>query len=411
MRRTPVIALASLALGLIPFGSGGAKGDFTLNTLASFSGPQRIAPAGTLVRDAQGNIYGTTNAGGANGQGSVFKVAAGGGTATTVVSFNGTNGANPVAGLTADAQGNLYGTTAGGGAYNRGSVFEVAPGTGALSTLASFNGTNGNQPLTGLVIDAQHNLYGTSELVGSSSASEVYKVAAGSGTITSLATFNFANASFSINALALDSRGNLYGANGVTANASGTVFEVVAGTGSITNLATFNGPSPNAGVTLDAAGNIYGAAFGGGANGNGFVYRIAADTGILSTIASFSDVTGSGAGFPLTLDAAGNIFGTTRFGGVNGGGTVFEIGAGTNTFTVLANFNSFNAGSPTGGLILDAQGNLYGATNGGGPVNTGTVFELVNNAAVPEPGSWIILGQATLVGLGLAIRSRSRRRL
>ena len=119
----------------------------SLITLASFDGTNGAIAAGGLVMDAAGNSFGTTGQGGTSNAGTVFELAAGSGTITTLASFNGTNGQDPNVGLIEDSSGNLFGTTAGGGnASNDGTVFEVAAGSGTITTLAPFNGTNGANP-------------------------------------------------------------------------------------------------------------------------------------------------------------------------------------------------------------------------------------------------------------------------
>ncbi len=167
-----------------------ADGSGTITPLASFNGTDGARPDGALIMDSSGNLYGTTTYGGASSDGTVFELAKGSGTITTLASFNGTDGANPYATLVMDSSGNLYGTTAGGGASNDGTVFELASGSGTITTLASFNGTNGANPLAGLIMDSSGNLYGTTESGGASSDGTVFELAKGSSTITTLASFN-----------------------------------------------------------------------------------------------------------------------------------------------------------------------------------------------------------------------------
>jgi len=129
-----------------------------------------------MIADSSGNLYGTTSGGGANSDGTVFEVAAGTHTLSTLVTFNGTNGEEPYASLIADANGNLYGTTSGGGANSGGTVFEIAAGTHTLSTLTSFNGTNGQQPYASLIADASGNLYGTTNTGGANDDGTVFEL-------------------------------------------------------------------------------------------------------------------------------------------------------------------------------------------------------------------------------------------
>src|SRR5436190_1651998 len=145
-------------------------GSYTFITLASFN--FGLFPEGNLIADAGGNLFGTTYGGGStNGDGTVFEIprtsTGYASTPITLVSFNGTNGAGPIAGLTADAAGNLFGTTAFGGAYGVGTVFEIPKtSTGYASTpitFANFNGTNGNYPSSTLIADTAGNLFGTAQ--------------------------------------------------------------------------------------------------------------------------------------------------------------------------------------------------------------------------------------------------------
>lgn len=133
-----------------------------LTTLASF-GTGTSAHSGVTF-DTQGNLYGTTDTGGSNGVGTVYEIAKGSNTITTLASFDGTNGTNPYAGVTIDANGNLYGTTEGGGLHYAGTVWEIAKGSNTISTLAAFDGTNGLYQESGVTLDAQGTLYGTSNL-------------------------------------------------------------------------------------------------------------------------------------------------------------------------------------------------------------------------------------------------------
>ncbi len=191
----------------------------------SFTGTNQGDPAGGVVLDAQGNLYGTTNSGGAYGHGAVFEIAQGSNTIKTLASFNGeyTN-----AGLVMDGQGNLYGTTVDGGTYGQGTVFELAQGLNTIKTLASFDGTNGEDPQADMVMDGQGNLYGTTNSGGSNGVGTVFEITQGSNTITDLFSFDYANGADPIGGVVLDTQGNLYGTtlSGVAYDYFGTVFEL-----------------------------------------------------------------------------------------------------------------------------------------------------------------------------------------
>jgi len=357
----------------------------TIIAIASFNGTNGRDPMAGLIEDASGNLFGTVFEGGAYGYGTVFEIKAGSGSITTLASFNGTNGSEPAAGLIEDASGNLFGTTANGS----GTVFEIKAGSGSITTLATFDGLDGYGPGASLIEDAHGNLFGTTSAGGAYGANggdgTVFELKAGSGSITVLASFNGTNGQSPLG-LIEDASGDLFGTT-YEGGASdiGTVFEIKAGSGSITTLASFNGTNGDhpTGLVEDASGNLFGTA-DGGASGDGTVFEIKAGSGSITTLASFNGTTGQ---WPegLIEDAHGNLLGTTDWGGVGGYGTVFELKAGSGSITTLAGFNGTNGENPLAGLIEDAHGDLFGTASGGGPNADGTVFEFVPAAPVAAP--------------------------
>ena len=221
--------------------------------------------------DSSGNLYGTTRAWRRLGDGTVFELAQGSGTITTLASFNGTDGANPVAGLIMDSSGNLYGTTSDGRRLDGdGTVFELAKGSGTITTLASFNGTDGAIPLAGLIMDSSGNLYGTTS--SGRRLRRRHGIRAGPG------QRHDHHAGFvqrhqrgrsRMPALIMDSSGNCTAQRGMEAlRGDGTVFELAQGSGTITTLASFNGTNgaePDAALIMDSSGNLYGTTSSGGA--------------------------------------------------------------------------------------------------------------------------------------------------
>jgi uncharacterized repeat protein (TIGR03803 family) len=350
-----------------------------LLTLASFNGTNGSIPAGGVIRDTAGNLFGTTSQGGPSNAGTVFELAAGSSTITALASFNGTNGQDPNVGLIEDASGNLFGTVAGGGASGDGTVFEVAAGSGVITTLATFNGTNGANPNGALIEDASGNFFGTTVYGGTSNDGTVFKVAAGSHTLTTLGSFNGGNGEFPYCSLVEDGNGNLYGdAPDGGASGVGTMFEVVAGSGVITTLASFNvsnGQWPQCGLVRDGNGNLFGTAYAGGTSGDRTVFELAAGSSTIITLASFNGTNGLNPFCTLVEDGGGNLFGTANAGGDSSDGTVFEVAAGSGTITTLASFNGASGINPHAGLVADASGNLYGATCSGGANGNGTIFE------------------------------------
>jgi uncharacterized repeat protein (TIGR03803 family) len=359
-----------------------AKGSGAVTVLASFNGANGSGPQAAVTLDGAGNLFGTTYGGGANGDGTVFEIAAGSGAITTLASLAGANGSFPAGAVTLDASGNLYGTTYSGGANNDGTVFEIAGGSNAITTIASFDGTGGRYPLAGVARDSSGNLFGTTSSEGGNGAfglGTVFEIAAGSTTITTLAVV-YGGASTPKAGVTLDAAGNLYGTTSAGgAGGYGTVFEIASGSTALTTLASFPfavGATPEAGVTFDASGNLFGTTFAGGANNTGSVFELASGSGTVTAVASFAATAGWNPDGRLTLDASGNLYGTTYYGGAARDGTVFEIARGSTAVTTLAAFDGTNGSGPQGGLVMDAAGNLYGATGYGGANSYGTLFEI-----------------------------------
>ena len=224
----------------------------TITTLASFNGTNGITPNGDLIMDRTGNLYGTTAAGGASGEGTVFEVATATGTISTLATFNGTNGSGPNGGLLVDTSGNLYGVTYQGGALGYGTIFELAQGRGAIITLGSFNGTDGTYANASLVMDRGGSLFGEAGAGGASGYGTVFELAHGSGTITAVVSFSGGTDGKSpIGGLILDKSGNLYGTTSAGGAGGlpgfGTIFEL-ANPGTTYSIGGY--PSPDtAGAT------------------------------------------------------------------------------------------------------------------------------------------------------------------
>jgi uncharacterized repeat protein (TIGR03803 family) len=375
------IVLGQLAIAT-PLAEAQVHRTFTL--LYSFEGgTDGEQPHADLIRDAAGNFYGTTEGGGPLKCGTVFKLDTTG-TETVLYTFTGkpADGSLPMAGLIRDAAGNLYGTTFYGGTLDFGTVFKLDP-TGVETILHGFTGgTDGANPGAGLVRDRAGNLYGTTFYGGESGFGTVYKLDR-NGVETVLHSFTGSpmDGQEPTAGLVRDAAGNFYGTT-VTGGASdlGTVYKLDAsGTESVLYSFTGHpdGKFPWAGLVRDAAGNFYGTTLYGGVSDFGTVYKL--DTsGTEAVLHSFN-------GHPdgrlpyggLLPDLAGSLYGTTSQGGTFHYGTAFKLDT-TGKFTVLHNF-TFGATdgiTPMGGLIRDTAGNLYGTTLQGGAFSVGAVFKL-----------------------------------
>ncbi len=363
-------------------------------------------PRTGMVKDASGNLYGTTYAGGGSanceqfGCGTVFKIAPGG-TETVLHAFaGGSDGAGPWGTLLIDKNGSLYGTTLNGGGTSCpnsgcGTVFKVAP-DGTETVLYSFTGSpDGQAPYGGLVRDAKGNMYGTTNFGGTGTygCSEflgglgtVYRITPdGREKILHSFTGN-PDGCYPYAGLIIDAAGNLYGTTGFGGKSNcppyscGTVFKL-AFDGTETVLHSFalspDGDEPQAKLTMDSAGNLYGTTAYGGANGYGTVFEVATDgtERVLYAFCSRSNCTDGATPYAgLIMDTSGKLYGTTGYGGNTscalgeGCGIVFAL-ATDGTESVL---HAFSGGSddwfPVGDLIEDKAGHLYGTAGlGGGP--------------------------------------------
>jgi uncharacterized repeat protein (TIGR03803 family) len=266
--------------------------------LHKFAGHEGAFPTAGLIMDHSGNLYGTTQDGGAYGVGTVFKLSSSG-VLTTLTSFSPINaftglnrdGAYPFGGLVMDSNGNLYGTTDNGGAFGVppnpslgqagtgfGTIFKISP-DGTFTNLHNFTGTDGAFSQAGLIRDSSGNLYGTTASGGTHGFGSVFELSP-SGTLTTLYSFPFAGPGDSpVAGLVRDSNGNLFGtAEGNAAgNTQGSVYELRPD-GTFTTLAVFRGPNgadPRAGLILDSSGDLFGTTSSGGPNGgHGTVFEI-----------------------------------------------------------------------------------------------------------------------------------------
>jgi uncharacterized repeat protein (TIGR03803 family) len=263
----------------------------------------------------------------------------------TLFTFNDTDGSDPKAALVQAANGNLYGTTLGGGASycpaaygGCGTVFEISI-NGTLATLHNFDGSDGEGPEGALLQTAGGYFYGTTYIGGANN--KCLK----------------------------------------NTEACGSVFKMSA-SGTLTMLYSFcaqsnctDGSSPSAGLVKAANGNFYGTTVGGGINGEGTVFQIT-PTGKLTTLHRFDGTDGNDPQAALIQGTDGDFYGTTVYGGANHDGTVFNITP-SGSLTTLHSFDGKNGGQPQAGLVQGMDGNFYGTTSVGGAHKAGTVFKIM----------------------------------
>jgi uncharacterized repeat protein (TIGR03803 family) len=384
------------------------SGSYAQNTFASFDDAITGSnPSGRLVMDADRNLYGTTRYGGQYSAGSVFKVAAGSDSITTLASFDGANGAEPVGGLVIDSDGNLYGTATTGGNSGAGTVFEVAAGSNSITVLAEFQGYNGYEPRGGLVIDADGNLYGTTYGGGDDNSGTVFEVPAGGNGINVIASlYRLSTGANPTAGLTMDSEGHLYGTTvSGGAHGSGTVFEVIPGNNTVTTLTSFSSLSDTSHVVY-SGGTLYGTTSHGGADGYGSVFEMVPGIGMMTTLVSFDSTTGGNPRAGLFVDDNGDLYGTASQDGPEGYGIVFKVAAGSGTLTNLVSLDGSNGGFPQTELVMDSARTLYGTTTYGGALGNGTVFQLYHSGAaqafITSQPTNVSAGSAQVISVGLA---------
>jgi uncharacterized repeat protein (TIGR03803 family) len=383
----------------------------TFSPILQFDGTDGASPyLASLTRGAGGYMYGTTPLGGAYGEGSVFQLTSTG-AIVTLYSFCAqslcVDGQNPDAVVLLAPNGDIYGTTAGGGNNGAGTIFKITSG-GTLTTLHSFCAQagcpDGKNPYGGLILAPDGNFYGTTSVGGNGGCAfhygcgTVFKITP-EGVLTTLHTFagSPSDGANPFDGLTLDTDGNFY----MTTSAGGkySYDQCSYGCGAVLKMTStaavtvlynfcstqdcFTGETPSAGL-IEADGNLYGTtpSFGANANKGGTVFKISPQ-GEFSTLYHFCSqpgcLDGSGPG-TLMQASDGNFYGVTAEGGKHQRGTVFEFTS-ADVLTTLHNFCSESGCAdgeyPYAALVQGNNTTLFGTTSyGGGSCNCGTVFKM-----------------------------------
>jgi uncharacterized repeat protein (TIGR03803 family) len=382
----------------------------TYQLLYNFTGgPDGAYPQAGLTMDRTGNLYGTAYEGGGSNRGTVFKLArkGSGWVFSSLYSFTGQlDGGAPIARVVFGPNGSLYGTTEFGGrncGEGCGTVFNLKPSPTRCTTVLCpwsetviyrFSGSSdGANPGYGdLTFDSSGHIYGTTFFGGNNADGVVYKLTPSNGSWTESAIHLFNGSGDGANpysSVIFDAAGDLYGtAYSGGANGYGTVFELTPSGSNWTEdtlhafQSTSDGGNSIGGVVFDNAGNLYGATSGGGPGSGGTVYELTPSGGAWTLSLLYSFVSSGylpGPYASLTMDTAGNLYGTTTKDGAHGLGSVFKLtpSNGSWTETDLYDFASGSKGSvPYGSVLIDASGNLYGTASAGGANGYGVVWEI-----------------------------------
>ena len=409
-RTRSFLCLSLLAIALLP-----AAQAQTFTVIHDFSGGADGETPDTGLIDAAGNLYGTTESGGdpracnRQGCGIVYKLSQKNSAwvLSSLYAFGGgDDGAAPRTGLTFGPDGALYGTTVNGGGQNFGTVYKLQPPSSICHSVACpwtetilhrfvAGANDGAYPSSGVIFDVAGNLYGTTDGGGGSQfcalqgCGVVYELSpAGGWNETLLHVFTGGTDGQSPEAgLVLNSSGDFFGTC-VGGNRGGFVYELTpSGSGWTKSfIYTFTGGSDGyqpIGLIIDSNGNLYGATTFGGPQGGGTVYQLSPFNGGWNYSRLYALLSGNphlyGPIARLTMDAAGNLYGTTFQGGAHQAGSVFKLtpAVGSWTYTSLHDFTGgSDGGNPGSRVLLDAQGNVYGTAHFGGFYSHGVAFKI-----------------------------------
>jgi len=395
------------------------RAEEAIETLATFTGPNGAYP-GYILQDKNGNFYGTTYTGGKYDKGTVFEVPLNQ-PLVTLISFDGSNGANPLSGLVQGADGNFYGTTHTGGPGGKGTVFRLTH-DGKLDTLVAFSGGNGAYPQSALLLGQDGNFYGTTYTGGANDKGTLFSVTP-QGKLTSLVNFDGLNG-INPGSLSRGSDGSFYGttyegggkglgtafkydpnivyasgvnggnygggANGGTfgGGGDGGNYGLGGNGGALGGGGGGNGATSPGGVPPLGDGTFYGTPYAGTKNQKGPVFVMTPQNGLPPIIhQDVSYVPEEGDSLPVTFNGpnginpgalgrnSDNSWGTYGAEGKNGGVVAFRYGPNPK-FISLISFNGDNGSHPQAGLSQLSDGNFYGTTHDGGKNQKGTVFSI-----------------------------------
>jgi uncharacterized repeat protein (TIGR03803 family) len=371
VRQIRVLALCSVMLAALAIALHAQNYTVKYNFGTKSGDPINPTYSGIVAQGRDGNLYGTTPFGGANGKGAMFKITPGG-TLTVVYSFDSTD-PYPYSGLTLGTDGNFYGATYSSGTPGDGTVYKITP-RGTVTLLHSFTGSDGSGPFAPPIEGTDGDFYGTTTAGGASSEGTVYKITP-SGKFTSLYSFDGTTGEEPIAPLVQGSDGNFYGTTEVGGMYdAGVVFKITS-SGKLTAYSLDGGHggelsfSP---LVQGSDGSFYGTASAGGKKDDGAIFKITA-SGRVTVLHSFNGTTDGAEPFAGLVQATdGNFYGAASNGKDTPQGTIFKISpTSPYPYTVLYSFDGTTGATPWVTLVQHTNGILYGDTNSGGTGNMG----------------------------------------
>ncbi|HLH79747.1 MAG TPA: choice-of-anchor tandem repeat GloVer-containing protein [Chthonomonas sp.] len=363
--------------------------------------PDGAQPSAGVIQGKDGALYGTTQYGGANGNGVVFKVNPDGSNFQVIHNFNYFDGAQPSAGVIQGKDGALYGTTYGGGDNGFGVVFKVNPDGSKFQVLHTFSYTDGANPYAGVIQGRDGALYGTTLSGGANFSGVVFKVNPDGSKFQVLYTFSTQDPLNGTNSDGAGPNGVIQGNDGALygtteaggSNNYGVVFKVNPDGSKFQVLHSFyggDGANPYAGVIEGKDGALYGTTYGGGDNGDGVVFKINTNGSNFQVLYSFDFMIndGSNVNAGVIQGSDGALYGTTEIGGAYDDGVVFKIDT-NGYYHLIYNFSANNNSDGAGpnGVIQGNDGNLYGTTQSGGANGNGVIFRIGPQALFLNPNN------------------------
>jgi uncharacterized repeat protein (TIGR03803 family) len=342
-----------------------------------------IYPNGSLFKNDDGNFYGMTSRGGTNNTGTIFKMAPSGEMTMLKQLHSTIDGGYPNGSLIKGADGYLYGLTSSGGTNTYGTIFKISA-SGSYSVIKNLSYAEGANPNGSLTLASDGNFYGITNKGGSNGVGVIFKLTPG-GIYSVIHTMNSTTeGANSYSSLTEGKDGNLYGvAYYGGSNSKGTIFKVSTG-GILTVLRHLNGSADGANPRGDLIqakdGNFYGTCYGGGQLSNGTIFKISANGNSYTVIKSFAS--GTDGGYPyggLMQDSDGNFYGITRSGGSKSGGTIYKLTT-AGVYTVLRHLDYYaEANSSSSVPVKGSDGSLYAMAEGGGSFNFGSIFKITTD--------------------------------